>query len=75
MSLYSFIGNPNTESIDQLPYGALSRPCPLSLYSVSFEENEGGYIELLEDCTTFNQYGGHPPWFLENFIGIAPVVS
>ena len=50
------------------------RPCLLN--SESFGELEGGYVSLLEDCNTFDRYGGHPPKFFQNFTkGIAPSVS
>ena len=49
------------------------RPCLLE--SDSFAENEGGYETLLEDCNPFERYGGYPPKFIDNYRGIAPLVS
>ena len=52
---------------------AEQRPCLLN--SASFEENEGGYWSLLEDCNPFDRFEGHPPKFLESYRGVAPIVS
>ena len=49
-----------------------SQPCLLE--SKSFDGFEGGFWKLLEDCTTFDRYGGHPPMDVSQFIGIYPKV-
>ena len=74
----SFISNTTSQedipAIDQLPEKSPAELRPCLLRSKSFAENEGGYLSLLEDCNPFDRYKGHPPKYVDEFRGIAPMV-
>lgn len=74
LNFVSVCAEDNVPAIEQLnKISAEKRPCLLN--SETFEEYEGGYFSLLEDCNPFDRFKGHPPKFPDRYRGVAPIVS